>query len=45
MMKNKFLLPLLAAFIGALFFAPAYPAWVMGNTIEANQDIQVEVPE
>ena len=44
-MKNKFLIPVIALFIGALLFGTAYSAWVSEDTENAGTSVNTEVTE
>ncbi len=43
-MKNKFLMPLIMMFVGALLFGTTYSAWVFTDPTNITNNIQVEVP-
>ena len=44
-MENKFLIPVIALFIGALLFGTTYSAWVADDSINSGTSVDTEVTE
>lgn len=45
MARNKLLLPIIGLFAAITLIGTTYSAWVYNNSIEVNNNVQVEVPE
>ena len=45
MARNKLLLPIIGLFAATTLIGTTYSAWVYDNSIEVNNNVQVEVPE